>query len=90
MIDIETSRAPTWKCAWCLDRGGRAGRESSIDIIPSVLGGPENQMIGRVIATNIITTSRWEFAGAVASVLFAISLAMFLAFYRMTAGPRRA
>lgn len=30
VIDIETSRALIWKCAWHLDRGDRAGRESSI------------------------------------------------------------
>ena len=29
-IDIETSRALIWKCAWALDDGQRAGRESSI------------------------------------------------------------
>jgi acyl-CoA dehydrogenase len=30
VIDIETSRALIWNCAWRLDRGERAGRESSI------------------------------------------------------------
>src|SRR6202044_3002988 len=29
-IDIETSRALIWKCAWALDQGQRATRESSI------------------------------------------------------------
>jgi acyl-CoA dehydrogenase len=29
-MDIETSRALIWRCAWILDRGGRGGRESSI------------------------------------------------------------
>jgi acyl-CoA dehydrogenase len=29
-IDIETSRLLIWKCAWALDQGQRAGRESSI------------------------------------------------------------
>ena len=29
-IDIESSRALIWKCAWALDDGQRAGRESSI------------------------------------------------------------
>lgn len=29
-IEIETSRLLIWKCAWALDRGERAGRESSI------------------------------------------------------------
>ncbi len=30
VIDIETSRALIWQCAWRLDQGERAGRESSI------------------------------------------------------------
>jgi acyl-CoA dehydrogenase len=29
-IEIETSRLLVWKCAWALDQGRRAGRESSI------------------------------------------------------------
>ncbi len=29
-IEIETSRLMIWKCAWALDQGQRAGRESSI------------------------------------------------------------
>jgi acyl-CoA dehydrogenase len=29
-IEIETSRLLIWKCAWVLDQGERAGRESSI------------------------------------------------------------
>jgi acyl-CoA dehydrogenase len=29
-IEIETSRLLVWKCAWALDQGQRAGRESSI------------------------------------------------------------
>jgi acyl-CoA dehydrogenase len=30
VIDLETSRALIWRCAWELDRGGRASLESSI------------------------------------------------------------
>jgi ABC-type spermidine/putrescine transport system permease subunit I len=53
-------------------------------IIPSILGGPQNEMIGELIATTITTTVQWELASTIASLLFAASMVFFVIFYLVT------
>lgn len=51
-------------------------------IAPSILGGPQNVMIGELIATKIRTTVEWGLGTAIASVLLVVAVAFFIFFYR--------
>lgn len=53
-------------------------------IIPSILGGPQNTMVGQLIATKIQTTLEWGLGAAIGSVLLMIALVTFVVFYRTT------
>lgn len=54
-------------------------------IAPSILGGPQNVMIGELIAVKIRTTVEWGLGAAIASVLLVVALTLFVVFYRTTA-----
>lgn len=53
-------------------------------VLPSILGGPADTMIGQLIATQFQTTLNWGLGSAVASILLAIALIAFFVFYRLT------
>jgi len=53
-------------------------------ILPSILGGPKNTMIGQVIADRIQTTLDWASATALAGLLLLVSLVGFAVFLRIT------
>jgi putative spermidine/putrescine transport system permease protein len=53
-------------------------------ILPSILGGPQNTMVGQVIAERIQTTLDWASATAMAGILLVVSIAGFVAFMRVT------
>jgi putative spermidine/putrescine transport system permease protein len=53
-------------------------------ILPSILGGPENVMIGELVADKIQTTLEWGLGAAIASVLFVVALGFFFLFYRLS------
>jgi putative spermidine/putrescine transport system permease protein len=53
-------------------------------ILPSILGGPSNVMIGELVADKIQTTLEWGLGAAIASVLFVVALGFFYVFYRLT------
>jgi putative spermidine/putrescine transport system permease protein len=53
-------------------------------ILPSILGGPQNTMVGQVIADRIQTTLDWASATTLAGILLAVSIAGFVAFLRVT------
>lgn len=57
-------------------------------ILPSILGGPQNTMVGQVIAERIQTTLDWASATALAGILLAVSIAGFVAFMRVTRRQR--
>jgi putative spermidine/putrescine transport system permease protein len=54
-------------------------------IIPSILGGPENTMIGQLVATEIRSTVNWGLGSAISSLLLVVALGAFVLFYRATA-----
>jgi ABC-type spermidine/putrescine transport system permease subunit I len=54
-------------------------------IIPSILGGPENSMIGQLIATEIRSLVEWGIGSTIATVLLLVALAAFVVFYRASA-----
>jgi ABC-type spermidine/putrescine transport system permease subunit I len=53
-------------------------------ILPSILGGPANVMIGQLIASKIQTTLEWGLGAAIASLLLVVAMVFFFAFYRLT------
>ncbi|WP_183339529.1 ABC transporter permease [Conexibacter arvalis] len=53
-------------------------------VLPSILGGPGDVMIGELIADKIQTTGDWGQGTALASVLLAVALLFFVAFYRFS------
>jgi ABC-type spermidine/putrescine transport system permease subunit I len=53
-------------------------------ILPSILGGPQNTMVGEVIATKLQTTLDWAGATSLAGVLLLVSIIGFVAFIRVT------
>jgi len=57
-------------------------------IAPSILGGPQNVMIGELIAIKIRTTVEWGIGTAIASVLLVVAVVFFVIFQVMT-GRRR-
>jgi putative spermidine/putrescine transport system permease protein len=56
-------------------------------VLPSILGGPQNIMVGELIAEKFHTTLEWGLGAAIASVLLAVALLFFFAFYRLTLRP---
>lgn len=57
-------------------------------VLPSILGGPGNEMIGQLIAQKIQSTQQYALASAMAVVLLAVTLVFFVAFMRVTRGRR--
>jgi ABC-type spermidine/putrescine transport system permease subunit I len=53
-------------------------------IIPAILGGPENAMIGQLIATEIRSLIQWGIGAAIATVLLIAALLAFVVFYRVS------
>jgi ABC-type spermidine/putrescine transport system permease subunit I len=53
-------------------------------ILPSLLGGPQNTMVGQVIADRVSTTLDWASATALAGILLVVSIGGFVAFLRVT------
>jgi ABC-type spermidine/putrescine transport system permease subunit I len=53
-------------------------------ILPSILGGPRNTMVGQVIADKVQTTLDWAGATALAGILLLVSVAGFVGFLRVT------
>lgn len=49
-------------------------------IAPSILGGPQNMMLGEVLSTTIRTTGDWGQGAAIGSVMLAVALGVFLVF----------
>lgn len=60
-------------------------------VLPSILGGPENVMIGEFIADKIQTTGDLGLGTALGTILLLVALASFFVFYRLTlrTGGRR-
>jgi putative spermidine/putrescine transport system permease protein len=54
-------------------------------IVPAILGGPQNMMIGEVIATKIRTTGEWGLGAAIATIVLVIALVIYALMYRVTA-----
>jgi ABC-type spermidine/putrescine transport system permease subunit I len=52
-------------------------------ILPSILGGPGNIMVGELIATKIQTTLEWGLAAAIACLLLILALGLFFVLYRL-------
>ncbi len=57
-------------------------------VIPSLLGGPENLMIGRVLWDEMFTANNWPRATALAVVMIALIIGPLMLYYR-SAGARR-
>jgi putative spermidine/putrescine transport system permease protein len=53
-------------------------------VLPSILGGPANMMIGELIATQFQTTLDWGLGSAIATVLLASAVVCFFGFYRLS------
>jgi putrescine transport system permease protein len=58
-------------------------------VIPSLLGGPENLMIGRVLWDEMFTANNWPRATALAVVMIAIIIGPLMLYYR-SSGSRGA
>jgi putrescine transport system permease protein len=54
-------------------------------VIPSLLGGPENIMIGRVVWDEMFTSNNWPRASALAVVMIALIVVPLALYYRSTA-----
>jgi putative spermidine/putrescine transport system permease protein len=53
-------------------------------IVPSILGGPQNTMIGQLIAIEMQTTLDWGLGTAMASILLLAALICFVSFHRIS------
>jgi len=53
-------------------------------VIPSLLGGPENLMIGRVVWDEMFTSNNWPRATALAVVMIALIIVPLALYYRYT------
>jgi putrescine transport system permease protein len=56
-------------------------------VIPSLLGGPENIMIGRVVWDEMFTSNNWPRATALAVVMIGLIVVPLALYYRYSAGP---
>jgi putrescine transport system permease protein len=54
-------------------------------VIPSLLGGPENMMIGRVVWDEMFTANDWPQATALAVVMIALIIVPLAIYYYFTA-----
>ncbi|MEI7778168.1 MAG: ABC transporter permease [Actinomycetes bacterium] len=54
-------------------------------ITPSILGAPQNMMIGQLIAGLMLTSLQWDLGTAVASILLVTAVAFFVGFRRIMA-----
>lgn len=59
-------------------------------IIPSILGGPHNSMIGQLIATEIQVTLNWGRGSAEGALVLFVAVVAFVAFYRASLRSRGA
>jgi putative spermidine/putrescine transport system permease protein len=55
-------------------------------IVPAILGGAADTMLGQLIAQQVTTTLNWGLASALATVLLAAALVGFAIFYRYSEG----
>jgi len=55
-------------------------------IVPAILGGASDTMLGQLIAQQVTTTLNWGLASALATVLLAAALIGFAVFYRYSEG----
>ncbi|MDZ7842279.1 MAG: ABC transporter permease [Gammaproteobacteria bacterium] len=55
-------------------------------VTPALVGGPQDQMIGSVIAHNALTTANWSMAAALSLVLLGVVVALY-PLYSRAAGP---
>ena len=53
-------------------------------VIPSLLGGPENMMIGRVVWDEMFTSNNWPRASALAVVMIALIIVPLAFYYHYT------
>jgi len=53
-------------------------------VIPSLLGGPENYMIGRAVWDEMFTSNNWPRASALAVVMIALIIVPLSIYYRQT------
>ncbi len=58
-------------------------------VIPSLLGGPENLMIGRVVWDEMFTSNNWPRATALAVVMIALIVVPLALYYRFSDGAQR-
>lgn len=56
-------------------------------VIPSLLGGPENIMIGRVVWDEMFTSNNWPRASALAVVMIGLIVVPLAVYYRFTGDP---
>ena len=56
-------------------------------VIPSLLGGPENLMIGRVVWDEMFTSNNWPRASALAVVMIALIIVPLAIYYHFTGDP---
>ena len=56
-------------------------------VIPSLLGGPENIMIGRVVWDEMFTSNNWPRASALAVVMIALIIVPLAIYYHFTGDP---
>jgi putrescine transport system permease protein len=91
--------ATPWKAFWLvtvpLSRAGIVAGSMLVFIpavgefvIPSLLGGPENLMIGRVVWDEMFTSNNWPRASALAVVMIGLIIIPLMLYYR-SSGPAR-
>ena len=59
-------------------------------VIPSLLGGPENIMIGRVVWDEMFTSNNWPRASALAVVMIGLIVVPLAVYYHFTGDPAEA
>jgi putrescine transport system permease protein len=59
-------------------------------VIPSLLGGPENQMIGRVVWDEMFLGNNWPRATALAAVMILLIVVPLAMYYHYTSKPQGA
>lgn len=92
--------ATPWKAFWLvtvpLSRAGIVAGSMLVFIpavgefvIPSLLGGPENLMIGRVVWDEMFTSNNWPRASALAVVMIGLIIVPLMLYYRSSGATRR-
>jgi putrescine transport system permease protein len=93
--------ASPWKAFWLvtvpLSRAGIVAGSMLVFIpsvgefvIPSLLGGPENLMIGRVLWDEMFTSNNWPRATALAVVMIGLIIVPLMLYYRYGGSNRAA